>query len=386
MYRKTYAQINLDNLTSNIKEIKKTYPDYVYYFGVVKGNAYGHGLEIVNTLIDAGINYIAAATLDECLNIRNINNQIPILCLEPIRLEELVICAKNNITVTVTNLDFTNKMKNINLTEQLKIHLKLDVGMNRLGFKEQEEIEQAVNILKNEKNILLEGIYTHFPTTGFNDNEYKIHAKRFEYLLSNINLKEIPIIHSFRSAVLIRQPKIDICNGVRLGIIMYGYNQNIKITYNLKTKLKSLFKKTSYLPGDELNLKPAFNLYSEIIEIKEVKQGEHIGYGFSYLAKEDMRIGIIAIGHADGIDKTGFNVLINNKPYLLIGSAMMDMIAVHIDDNVKLYDKVTLIGENIKATDMTNYLNTTIYAIFNRITARVPRIYLKNGEIFNEKQ
>ena len=97
MYRKTYVEVNLDNLTANIKEIKKTYPNYDYYFGVVKGNAYGHGIEVVNTLINAGINYIAAATLDECLNIRKINNKIPILCLQPIHPKEVVICAKNNI-------------------------------------------------------------------------------------------------------------------------------------------------------------------------------------------------------------------------------------------------------------------------------------------------
>jgi len=386
MYRKTYVEVNLDNLTANIKEIKKTYPNYDYYFGVVKGNAYGHGIEVVNTLINAGINYIAAATLDECLNIRKINNKIPILCLQPIHPKEVVICAKNNITVTITNLDFVRIMKNISLKEDLKIHLQLDVGMNRLGVKEQSDVEEILKTLKKEKNIFLEGIYTHFSTTGFIDNVYNKQAKKFKHLLANVDLKAIPIIHSFRSVTLIRQPKLDICNGIRPGIIMYGYNQNINIPNNFKNKVKQFLKKTSYLPGTELNLKPAFNLYSEIIEIKEVKQGEYVGYGLEYQAYEDMKIGIIAIGHGDGINKTGFNVLINNKNYPLIGVPMMDMLAVHIDDYVKLHDKVTIIGENLKAEELAKNLNATLYMLFNKITARVPRVYLKNGELFNEKQ
>ena len=131
MYRNTFASIDCNTLEKNIKEITKMY-DYKYYFGIVKANAYGHGDYIVNSLIKGGVNYLAASSLEETLRIRKRNKNIPILCLEPISHKYLDICEKNNITITIPDIDY---FKDINLKLKLKAHIKIDCGMNRLGFK-----------------------------------------------------------------------------------------------------------------------------------------------------------------------------------------------------------------------------------------------------------
>ena len=116
MYRKTYVEVNIDHLKSNVENIIHYYHDYQYYFGIVKGNCYGHGTtHVINELIESGINYLAVSSLEEALEARKINHTIPILCLEPIRLEYLEICIKNKITMTVHDYDYAkdkNTLKN----------------------------------------------------------------------------------------------------------------------------------------------------------------------------------------------------------------------------------------------------------------------------------
>ncbi len=137
MYRKTYAVIDSEKLKRNTKEIIKKYSKYNYYIAVVKNNAYHHGIKIVNDLIEAGINYLAVSSLEEALDIRKINNEIPILVLEPISPEFIDDCQMNAITLMIENLEELKKLNEKKLTYHQKVHLKIDSGMNRLGFKER---------------------------------------------------------------------------------------------------------------------------------------------------------------------------------------------------------------------------------------------------------
>ena len=154
MFRKTYVEVNIDNLKDNVKNIVNCYKNYNYYFGVVKGNCYGHGITyVINELIDSGINYLAVSSLEEALEARNINKKVPILSLEPIAIEYLDICSKNNITITVHDYDYAKKILEKKINKKLKIHLKIDSGMNRLGFKKKEELNEIYRKLKNKENI-----------------------------------------------------------------------------------------------------------------------------------------------------------------------------------------------------------------------------------------
>lgn len=393
MFRKTYVEVNIDNLKDNVKNIVNNYNKYNYFIGVVKGNCYGHGVTyVINELIESGINYLAVSSLEEALEARNVNKKIPILCLEPIAIEYLDICIKNKITITVHDYNYAKKLIEKNINKKIKIHLKIDSGMNRLGFKDKNELNEIYEKLKENKNIELEGIYTHFATLGINDKEWDNQLNKFKYLTEDINLSEIPIVHLAKSAAFIDHPKIDFCNGIRLGIAMYGYDPNPKYNTNgIKNKLRQIKRNilrkknkvsetTTKIPFE---LKPAFKMYTELIQIKKVKKGEFVGYGAMYRADEDITIGIMPVGYDDGIFRksTGRYVSIKNKRYKIIGDVGMGMTAVKIDDSIEITDRVTLIGDNIPIKEVATHNGTSIYETMCNIGKTIPRVYVKDDEI-----
>ena len=379
MYRKTYVLINCDTLKANIKEITSKY-DYKYYIGVVKANAYGHGDYIVNSLIEGGVNYLAASSLEECLSIRSRNKDIPILCLEPINLEYLDICEKENITITLADYKYFEDMdKHL----KLKVHLKIDSGMNRLGFKDKEEVKKVYDEINVSDSLYLEGIYTHFATSGIWDEYWDKQLSNFKDITSLIKLDTIPIVHTARSLTLVNHPKLDFVNGVRLGIIMYGFAQSLAEPKGLRLIKRNMFLKNHKISpvnfSNDLKLKTAFSLRSEIMTIKKVKAYEFVGYGAKYKTDEDILVGIMPIGFADGLIKQneGRCVKIGSKYYPIIGEIGMDMTAVKIDEDVKLHDEV-IIYEDIRKD--AKELGISAYQLFTFVTNRVPRVYIENGK------
>lgn len=385
MFRKTYVKIDNKVLTNNVKEIISTYNNYKYYFGVVKANAYGHGDYVVNDLIKGGINYLAVSSLEEAISIRNYNKEIPILCLEPIDLSYIKEIQDNDVTITIEDIEYVKELLNLKLTKELKVHLKLDTGMSRLGFTNKEELEESINLLKENKNILLEGIYTHIATSGISDIYYDKQISTFEYLTNDINLKEIPIVHIGRSMTLVNHPKLECVNGVRLGICMYGFNNSIPTPTGLrKIKRDRLLKKLNISETtltNNLNLKTAFTLYTEVMSIRKIKKGSFVGYGAGYIANEDIIVATIPIGYVDGMSKSMKYVSINNKKYNIIGEICMDMTMIKIDDTVKLHDKVEIFGNNITIKEVSRNIGTNAYHVLTRITTRVPRVYDNDKEI-----
>lgn len=383
MYRSTHVKINLDNIKNNITEITKKYNNYDYYFGVVKGNCYGHGIQIIETLIKNGINYLAVSSLDEALEIREINKNIPILCLQPIDTEYLDICSKNNITITVHSSTYVKNIKNID--NPITVHIKIDSGMSRLGFNNKNELKKTISLLQKNNNINIEGIYTHMGTTGITDVYRKKQLNNFEDITSLIDLNIFKIIHIDRSITLLCQPKIPYCNGVRLGIVMYGFGQKRiernfmqKIKYEVKTKLYNI-PKTNY---DELNLLPAFSLYSKVIQVKKINQGSLVGYGMSFQAPEDMIVATIEIGYYDGLNLNYNNnyVFVNNKRYKIIGTINMGMITIKADETIQEGDMVEIFGEHISIKEAARNSHTTVYQLLSCIPKFIPRIYVKNKE------
>ena len=164
MYRKTYVKIENSTLTNNVKKIINKYQKYNYYIGVVKANAYGHGDYIVNDLIKGGINYLAVSSLEEAISIRKYNQEIPILVLEPINIEYINIILENNITITIDSLIYTKKLIEKDFPTKLKVHIKLDTGMNRLGIKDKEEVTTTINLFFNHsgKIFLLSNSFSTF--------------------------------------------------------------------------------------------------------------------------------------------------------------------------------------------------------------------------------
>ena len=385
MYRPTYVKIENDILTNNIKEIISKYNNYKYYIGVVKANAYGHGDYIVNDLIKGGVNYLAVSSLEEAVSIRKYNQEIPILCLEPINLEHLSVILENDITITIESLEYTKELLKLNPSKKLKIHLKLDTGMSRLGFTDQQNLDKTISLIKENKHLYLEGIYTHLATSGINDIYYDKQINKFKELTSNIDLSTIDIVHLNRSITLTHHQKLPFETGTRLGIIMYGFSQSINSPTGLKKIKRNFLHKIHHISPtimeNDLNLKTAFSLHTEVISIRNIKKGDFAGYGANYLAKEDMMVATLPIGYADGISASMKYVSINDKKYEIVGDICMDMTLVKVDKNVKLHDKVEIFGHGISIKSVARNMQSNAYHVLTGITTRVPRIYQDGKEI-----
>lgn len=394
MYRKTYVEVNLNCIENNVKKILNKYNDYKYYFGVVKGNAYGHGFGVINTMIKNGINYLAVSNLDEAIEIRKLNKEIPILCLQPINVEFLNMCSKYNITITVSSYEYVKKIEN--LPFNLKIHIKINSGMNRLGFDDPNLLKIAIGDLEKNKNFYLEGIFTHMGTLGINDPYWDIQLANFKNITKLINLNNFKIIHIDRSVTMMCHPKIDFCNGVRIGISLYGYNQLPRKKTGFKAKLRELKNKfrikklniSKTKIENTLSLEPALRLYSEVIEIKTVNRGDFVGYFGYFNTEEQFNVATVEIGYADGIDLRLQNtfVSINEKKYQVIGTINMGMISIKVDDSVCVGDKVEIIGENINIRDISFHQKNTIYETMTTISPLLPRIYIKDDIKLNVKE
>ena len=362
---KSNVIVDLSNIGHNARVITNTYKDYKYYMAVLKGNAYGHGMKVVNKIIENGFNYIAVFSIKEALEIREYNKDIPILLLCPILIEELDIAKKNNLTITVNDINYLKEL--VKHDYKLKIHLKLDTGMNRLGFKDKAEVVYAVNSIK-ESNYILEGIYSHFSTIGLFDPYYDRQVRKFKELTSLLDLNEIPMIHFSSSVILLTHKKLECVNTLRCGILLYGYNVCPFISNKgLKNKLRNIrnryyqkkYKLSKLTTNITIDVKPSMKFVTRILQIKNIRAGETIGYG-AYQAKENMKIAILPIGYSNGIGKGKRYVLINGNKYYSVGEIAMNMMAVAIDDRVSIDDEVLVLGENLTLGQVSEFNNASL--------------------------
>lgn len=388
MQRKTYAIIDGNKIKENVKEIKKHYPDYKYYIGVVKNNAYHHGIKCVTSMILGGVNYFAVSSLEEAISLRNYTD-FPILILEPIALDLVLDAINLNLTITVDSLDYAKKLVDVDLFAKLKVHLAVDSGMNRLGIKDAGELKEAYTLLLENDKINLEGLYTHFATSGIMDPYYDKQLKTFKSITSGISLKDIPIVHLGRSLTLVTREKLDFVNGIRLGIIMYGMSLSSNLGNGLKGKLRELkrtlirkkYKCSECHFTNDLNLKTAFSLYSSVMAVRRVYKGDNVGYN-TYKVKNDGYIITIPIGYADGVTKDFKYVAYKGKK-LPIVSDSSDMLMAFSEEYINIDEKIEIFGSSISVREAARNLNVNTYHLFNQIQNRVLRIH-KNGDELEE--
>ena len=177
---------------------------------------------------ESGINYLAVASLEEAIGLRNDGVTIPILCLEPISTNYINECIKYDVTITVHSYEYFEELVQKEIESPLKVHVKIDSGLCRLGLNNKAEVKQVIDGLRKKHNIILEGIFTHFATDGIYDTSWDNQLEKFQDLTSEIDLNQIPIVHLGRSQTLLNHAKIQFANGIRLGIILYGYNTTPK--------------------------------------------------------------------------------------------------------------------------------------------------------------
>ncbi len=365
---KTLLEIDLKKLYNNTKILVDSYNDYKYKFANLKDNAYGMGLEIVNALVKANINYVYVGSLKDALDIRKYNQQINILVNYFIDIEEIYDAINNNISITISSIKYLKKVNELKLKDDLKVQILIDNGSNKLGISSKKELKEIIQIINNNKHLLLEGFYSDLTSIGVED-EYYYHQVNNFYSLINEYLKEDLIVHL--NEPLMYHKKLDYINGIRFDLALFGIEENINENIFTNWKIKNIEKKYGDLEFPNIDLKLIFSITSEVMQVGKVKKGELIGRKF--IAKEDLDIAIIPIGHKDGITKA--------IKYVGINGFKRDIIADEIDyiivsgSNINIFDKVYIVNEERDIYDFLTLLKTNRYYLMSVLNRNLTKIY-----------
>lgn len=368
---KTLLEIDLKKLYNNTKILVDSYNDYKYKFANLKDNAYGMGLEIVNALVKANINYVYVGSLKDALDIRKYNQQINILVNYFIDIEEIYDAINNNISITISSIKYLKKVNELKLKDDLKVQILIDNGSNKLGISSKKELKEIIEIINNNKHLLLEGFYSDLTSIGVED-EYYYHQVNNFYSLINENLKEDLIVHL--NEPLMYHKKLDYINGIRFDLALFGIEENINENIFTNWKIKNIEKKYGDLEFPNIDLKLIFSITSEVMQVGKVKKGELIGRKF--IAKEDLDIAIIPIGHKDGITKA--------IKYVGINGFKRDIIADEIDyiivsgSNINIFDKVYIVNEERDIYDFLTLLKTNRYYLMSVLNRNLTKIYIND--------
>ena len=364
----TYARIDLDRLKKNYAAVRNIVGDNVKIMSVVKADGYGHGADVVSkALLDAGTECLAAANVDEAINLREcVGPDIDIYILSDGDTERFREIAKHRFIPAAYDLDkiraLNDEAKRAGTT--LSIHLKFDTSMGRLGFS-PDETERVVAELNNLENILIDGMMSHMSSADEADSSYSDgQIKTFNDIIIHAQTLCVDPAHKHiaNSAAVINLPNSHY-NMVRPGIMLYGYAP-------------------SRAMSDKLELKPVMSLHSRIIQIKEHPAGKSISYSRTFTTSKKSTIAVLPIGYADGLPRLLSNkghVLVNGKKAPIVGNITMDLTMIDITgiDSVNVGDEVTIIGEDggnrIDAWDIASLTGTICYEILTGISQRVKR-------------
>lgn len=369
--RPVWAEVNLDNIKFNIKQVKKNIPEETLVMAVVKADAYGHGvLQVAQAAVKAGADRLAVALPEEGRQLRNSDFKLPIQILGEVLPEQVSLLVEWNLIPTISKMETVKKLDELAAEKGIvkKVHVKVDTGMGRIGIFPDNAVE-FIKKVKSFDNIEVEGLMTHFAKADEKDKGYTYNQwEKFQMVIDELKEEniEISIKQAANSATIIDLPHMAL-NMVRPGIMMYGLRPSHEV-------------------DQEFKLKPALSWKAKIVYLKEVPPGTGISYGATYITDEKAQIATIPIGYADGYSRLLSNkgkVLINGQRAPIRGRVCMDQFMVdvsHIDD-VKVGDEVVLIGtqgdKEVSATELANIIGTINYEITCDITKRVPRIYIK---------
>lgn len=366
-HRPTWAEIDLKAIEYNYRQVRKFVGRGINIMAVVKANAYGHGtVEVSRVLEHAGVDYLGVATTDEAVRLRDHGIKTPILVMGSVLPSEVGVSVEKDITLTLCGEELFDVIrKETKDGRRLKAHIKIDTGMGRVGIWHEEALDYVKRV-SSEKGVILEGIYTHFSSAGRDDFFTTYQMEAFEKLLSSIekNWIKIPLRHAANSIATVdfRRAHLSL---VRPGLIIYGMYP------------KYTFPKI-------IKLKPALELKTKVVFIKDAPPGRSISYGRTFITQKHTRIATLPIGYADGYGRKLSNkaeVLIRGKRARVIGKVTMDqtMIDVSHIPGVKLGDEVVLIGrqggEEIRAENLARMAESIAYEVVCGISNRVPRVY-----------
>lgn len=375
--KRTWANIDLDAAKHNYRIIQNQLNNGTKLCCVVKANGYGHGAVQLSKLYESlGADYLAVSNIEEAIQLRNNGIHIPILILgytDPRCASQL---AEYNITQCVFSYDY-GKALSKNAAQRaitVKIHIKLDTGMGRIGFRcLNEELDMAAQVCKMS-GIVYEGVFTHFSSADEGESGRKYTLSQFDGFISAIRYLEakgirFAIKHCANSAAIFDYPEMHL-DMVRAGVVLYGL-------------LPSNMLRTS------VDLKQVMTLRTIIDHIKTVYKGDCISYGRGYQADHEMRVATIPIGYADGLWRSNFSnhmvVEVEGKLAPIIGRICMDQCMIDVSDipAAAVNSKVTVYGssEDVSIDRIANANGTINYEIICAVGERVPRVYKENNEV-----
>lgn len=375
-FRPVWAEINLDNLSFNIQQIRLKSKGKEL-MGVVKADAYGHGaIEVAPVLLENGVTRLAVAVLNEAIELRNSGIECPIMILglTPETLTADLI--KYSIEPTVSSYEYACTLSKVakNKGKKIRVHIAIDTGMGRIGFLPDEESVEEVYKISKLPNIEIEGLFSHFCTADEADKEYSyMQFEKYNWFYGKLTEKNVKINMRdiANSAAIMELPETHY-DATRPGIILYGYYPSNEVDRS------------------SLDIRPVLTLKSNIMYIKTVEKDQYIGYGRKFKTERPSIIATLPVGYADGYTRMmsgKAKVIINGKFAPVIGNICMDQCMIDITDveNVRVGDEVILIGNdgNLKfdADDIASMLGTINYEVVCMIGKRVPRVYTKNGEV-----
>lgn len=368
IYRNTWAEINLAAIGHNIQQLKEILPEGHRVMSVVKADGYGHGsVEVAKVAIEKGVDHLVVALLEEAIALREAGVELPILVIGRVAPEHAKVAAEHQITLTVFDKAWIQQVQHESFEYPLTIHLEFETGMNRTGIQTPEALKEMIHLVKRSKQVQITGAYMHFATADeIGTKQYKDQKKTYKKMLSILkeDYPKAVLTHIGNSAAGIQYPD-DMLHYTRYGVATYG-----------------LYPSKEVKQLEAVQLEQAFSLYSELVQVKKIAQGDCVSYGATYCAEEEEWIGTIPIGYGDGWSRSlqGFYVLIDGKKMPIVGRICMDVMMVKLDQPYEVGQRVTLIGHDqdafIGMDDVANYLGTINYEIPCMLTARVPRVYV----------
>ncbi|PDW80102.1 alanine racemase [Helicobacter pylori] len=374
--RASFVEVDTASLRHNFSAVKSIVPKDACVMAVVKANAYGAGaIKASEIFLQEGANYLGVATLDEALELRSHFPKTPILILGYSPNANASMLIDNDLSAMVFSLEQAEVFSQMALKSQkrLKVHLKIDTGMHRLGLEPNFKSIETIKKIRSLKGLEIEGIFTHLSNA---DAKIKTHAKNqmkaFNAFLEQLLDQKIEFQyrHAYNSAGILslcNENENRFLNLYRPGIMLYGFYPSNEMKETCPTILKNVI-----------------SLKAQIVQIRSVKKGEFIGYGDHFYTNEETLVGVLALGYADGLMRALGNriqVAINNQLAPLIGKVCMDQCFVKLNNiQAKEGDEVILFGDkSAKANDASEIaalLNTIAYETISTLSKRLERVYI----------
>ncbi len=363
-HRDSWVEVNIENVSNNVRELKKCIPADKKFLAVVKADAYGHGAAMLApTLLALGVDMFGVASIDEALNLRENGIDAEILVLGAVPYWALPTAVENNITVTSFTPEHIEACQKTyeRLGKPVKTHIKLDTGMNRIGISPKDAVEYIKKV-QSLDCMELKGIFSHLANAEIKEKTEK-QLEIWENIISQINTDGL-LLHILNTAGIISS-NIYKCtyNMVRGGIGLYGLYPDL-------------------IEGaQKINLKQAMSVKTRIIHIHEIEKGEGVSYGHTFVADKPTTIATVPLGYADGIPRLISNKFyghINGHKVKQVGNVAMDQMMFDITGvEAKTGDVITLLDESLPIDEWAKIMGTIHYEIMCHLKTRLTRVYTR---------